>query len=87
MTPEIIFEAPGLRIVRFQLPKNKREPGGDDTGVREYIEVADGVGLDERTVEWHLLRAARKLETASTLRKHVLRAVGPGRSRGKESNP
>ena len=50
-------------------------------------EIADGVGLDERTVEWHLLQAARKLETVSSLRKHVLRAVGPGRSRGKESNP
>jgi DNA-binding CsgD family transcriptional regulator len=50
-------------------------------------EIADGVGLDERTVEWHLLRAARKLETASSLRTHVLRAVGPGRSRGKEKSP
>ena len=49
-------------------------------------EIADGVGLDERTVEWHLLRAARKLETASSLRTHVLRAVGPGRSRGKEKS-
>jgi DNA-binding CsgD family transcriptional regulator len=47
-------------------------------------EIADGVGLDERTVEWHLVRAARKLETASTLRQHVLRAVHSGRSRGKE---
>jgi len=50
-------------------------------------EIADVVGLDERTVEWHLLRAARKLETASSLRKHVLRAVGPDRSRGKENTP
>lgn len=50
-------------------------------------EIADGVGLDERTVEWHLLRAARKLETASSLRTHVLRAVGPGRSREKENTP
>lgn len=48
-------------------------------------EIAEGVGLDEKTVEWHLLRAARKLEAASSLRKHVLRAVGPGRSRGKEN--
>jgi DNA-binding CsgD family transcriptional regulator len=39
-------------------------------------EIAAGVGLDERTVAWHLVRAARKLETASTLRQHVLRAVG-----------
>jgi DNA-binding CsgD family transcriptional regulator len=50
-------------------------------------EIADGMGIDARTVEWHLLRAARKLETASSLRKHVLRAVGPGRSRGKENSP
>ena len=49
-------------------------------------EIAVGVGLDERTVEWHLLRAARKLETASSLRKHVLRAVGTGPSRGKENS-
>lgn len=48
-------------------------------------QIAEGVGLDERTVEWHLLRAARKLETASSLRTHVLRAVGPARSRGKEN--
>jgi DNA-binding CsgD family transcriptional regulator len=47
-------------------------------------EIAAGVGLDERTVTWHLVRAARKLETASTLRQHVLRAVGPGRGREKE---
>ena len=42
-------------------------------------EIANGVGLDERTVSWHLVRAARKLEIASTLRKHVLRAVRAGR--------
>ena len=54
---------------------------------RTPIEIAREMGLDERTVEWHLLRAARKLETASSLRTHVLRAVGPRRSPGKESTP
>lgn len=48
-------------------------------------EVATGVGLDERTVQWHLRRAARKLETASALRQHVLRAVEPAPARGKET--
>lgn len=43
-------------------------------------EIAAGVGLDERTVAWHLVRAARKLETASVLRQHVLRAVESDRS-------
>jgi DNA-binding CsgD family transcriptional regulator len=44
-------------------------------------EIAAGVGLDERTVAWHLVRAARKLETASALRQHVLRAVESDRGR------
>lgn len=48
-------------------------------------EIAAGVGLDEQTVEWHLVRAARKLETATSLRQHVVRAVESTRSRGKES--
>lgn len=48
-------------------------------------EIAAGVSLDERTVEWHLVRAARKLETASALRQHVLRAVESTRSREQES--
>lgn len=48
-------------------------------------EVAAGVGLDERTVAWHVRRAVRKLESASALRQHVLRAVEPDRSYGKES--
>ena len=47
-------------------------------------EIAVGVGLDERTVEWHLLRAARKLQAATSLRMHVVRAVGPARKRPKE---
>jgi DNA-binding CsgD family transcriptional regulator len=50
-------------------------------------EIALGVGLDERTVEWHLVRAARKLGAASTLHTQVLRAGGPGRGEVKESVP
>ena len=49
-------------------------------------EIAEGVGLDERTVAWHLVRAARKLETATTLRQHVLRAVGADPGRVKETH-
>lgn len=48
-------------------------------------DIAGQEGLDEQTVDWHLVRAARKLETASALRQHVLRAVESTRSRGKES--
>jgi len=48
-------------------------------------DIAADVGLDERTVDWHLVRAARKLEAASALRKHVVRAVRSTRSLGKES--
>jgi DNA-binding NarL/FixJ family response regulator len=48
-------------------------------------DIAAEIGLDERTVEWHLARAARKLERASALRQHVLRAVESTRRRGKES--
>lgn len=48
-------------------------------------EIAAAVGLDEQTVEWHLVRAARKLETATSLRQHVVRAVESTRSRGRES--
>lgn len=47
-------------------------------------EIAEGVGLDERTDEWHPLRAARKLQAATSLRMHVLRAIGPARNRPKE---
>lgn len=54
-------------------------------GGRSADEIAAELGLDERTVEWHLLRATRKLGTASTLHTQVLRAAGPGRSREKES--
>ena len=34
-------------------------------------EIAKAVGLDERTVDWHLGRAGRKLEHASDLNEHV----------------
>lgn len=47
-------------------------------------EVADAVGLGEQTVEWHLVRAARKLETATTLQQQVRRAVESTRSRRRE---
>jgi DNA-binding CsgD family transcriptional regulator len=47
-------------------------------------DIAAGIGLDVRTVEWHLIRAARKLETARALQQHVLRAVSTTRGRGRE---
>jgi DNA-binding CsgD family transcriptional regulator len=47
-------------------------------------DIAAGVGLDVRTVEWHLVRAARKLETARMLQQYVLRAVSTTRRRGRE---
>ena len=34
-------------------------------------EIADAIGLDERTVDWHLERAGRKLEWAAALHKRV----------------
>ena len=42
---------------------------------RSKADIAAGVGLDERTVDWHLARAARKLERASALHGRVLRAI------------
>lgn len=38
-------------------------------------EVAADVGLDERTVDWHLVQATRKLESSSKLHDRVRRAV------------
>ena len=38
---------------------------------RSKHEIAAAVGLDARTVEWHLRRATRKLETASALLQRV----------------
>jgi hypothetical protein len=51
MKPQIIFEAAGIRIVRFTLPPEKRgpDPHAEDNGVREYIEVADGIDLMGQT--------------------------------------
>lgn len=34
-------------------------------------EIAEAVGLDEQTVDWHLVRAGRKLEVAAALHKRV----------------
>lgn len=34
-------------------------------------EVATAIALDERTVSWHLARAARKLEQISTLHRRL----------------
>jgi DNA-binding CsgD family transcriptional regulator len=34
-------------------------------------EIAAAVALDERTVEWHMARAARKLEQLSTLHRRL----------------
>ncbi len=38
---------------------------------RSKREIAEVVGLDERTVGWHLERAGRKLEQASALHKRI----------------
>lgn len=38
---------------------------------RSKREIAASVALDERTVEWHLVRAVRKLERASRLHRLV----------------
>jgi len=40
---------------------------------RSRIEIAADIGLDERTVEWHLARATRKLERATALHRHLNR--------------
>jgi DNA-binding CsgD family transcriptional regulator len=38
---------------------------------RSNEEIAEAVGLDERTVDWHVGRASRKLEQAADLHKRV----------------
>ena len=38
---------------------------------RSKREIAEALGLDERTIGWHLERAERKLEQASALHKRV----------------
>jgi len=48
-------------------------------------DIAKDIGLDEQTVEWHLVRASRKLESAAALRQHVKRAVDSARGEGEES--
>jgi len=47
-------------------------------------EIANEIELEVGTVEWHLVRAARKLQTATALQQHVQRAVRSARSRGRE---
>lgn len=42
-------------------------------------EIAADVGLDELTVNWHLVRASRKLQAATALHKRVEGAVPPAR--------
>ncbi len=44
--------------------------------------VADGLGLSHKTVEWHLLRAGRKLELAAALRDRVHGAGSPAGTEG-----
>jgi DNA-binding NarL/FixJ family response regulator len=51
------------------------------------IDVAVDLGLDERTVAWHLAQATRKLESQSTLHDRVRRAVGSPPSRGAKDHP
>lgn len=38
---------------------------------RSKREIAVSIALDERTVDWHLAQAMRKLERASTLHRRV----------------
>ena len=45
------------------------------TGVRAR-EIATSLGLDERTVDWHLARARRKLERAAALHDRIQQAKG-----------
>lgn len=44
MTPRILLQGEDWRIVRIELPSNKRETPEDD-GLRELIEVTDGKDL------------------------------------------
>jgi hypothetical protein len=44
MTPALVFQGQGWRIVRLQLPEKQRE-SPEDEGIREYIEFADGLDL------------------------------------------
>ena len=44
--------------------------------------VADGLGLSRKTVDWHLVRAQRKLELAAALRDRIHEAEEPARTGG-----
>jgi hypothetical protein len=44
MTPVVMLHGNGWRIVRLQIPEKQRE-GPEDTGVRDWIEFADGLDL------------------------------------------
>jgi len=41
---------------------------------KSTCEIAAAVGFDDRTVDWHLAQAARKLGKASALHKRIQRA-------------
>ena len=38
-------------------------------------EIAVSTGMDKRTVDWHLARAARKLQGASALHRRVMEVI------------
>jgi DNA-binding CsgD family transcriptional regulator len=42
---------------------------------RSAREIAADIGLDERTVDWHIARARRKLEQVSALHRRVDREI------------
>ena len=42
---------------------------------RNTREIAADIGLDERTVDWHIARARRKLEQVAALRRRVDRQI------------
>ena len=46
---------------------------------RSAREIAVEIGLDERTVDWHIARARRKLEQVSALQRRVDEQIGKGR--------
>lgn len=53
MTPHVVMQGDDWRIVRVELPSNKRE-SPDDDGIRDLIEVTNGKDL-LGTVRWHQL--------------------------------
>ena len=44
---------------------------------RSHRAIADELGVSLKTVEWHVVRARRKLEHAASLHDRVQDAVGP----------